>query len=170
MPAPDSKIVIQRFAETHLEGMHALYNEPAVCRQVLQMPFQSLEVWRKRLADTNERLLRLVAVQAGKVIGNCTLEQYSRSRQSHVGGIGMGVAVAWQGQGVGTQLLGAALEVADNWMNLHRVELTVYVDNEPAQALYRKFGFETEGRLRDYAVRDGVFVDALSMARLRQTA
>ena len=170
MPAPDSKIVIQRFAETHLEGMHALYNEPAVCRQVLQMPFQSLEVWRKRLADTNERLLRLVAVQAGKVIGNCTLEQYSRSRQSHVGGIGMGVAVAWQGRGVGTQLLGAALEVADNWMNLHRVELTVYVDNEPAQALYRKFGFETEGRLRDYAVRDGVFVDALSMARLRQTA
>lgn len=170
MPTPDSKIVIQRFAESHLEGMHALYNDPAVCRQVLQMPFQSLEVWRKRLADTNERLLRLVAVQAGEVIGSCTLEQYSRSRQSHVGGIGMGVAVAWQGQGVGTQLLGAALEVADNWMNLHRVELTVYADNEPAQALYRKFGFETEGRLRDYAVRDGVFVDALSMARLRQTA
>ena len=139
MPTPDSTIVIQRFAESHLEGMRALYNDPAVCRQVLQMPFQSLEVWRKRLADTNERLLRLVAV-------------------------------AWQGQGVGSQLLGAALEVADNWMNLHRVELTVYVDNEPAQALYRKFGFETEGRLRDYAVRDGVLVDALSMARLRQTA
>lgn len=170
MPTPDSKIVIQRFAESHLEGMHALYNDPAVCRQVLQMPFQSLEIWRKRLADTNERLLRLVAVHAGGVIGSCTLEQYARSRQSHVGSIGMGVAVAWQGQGVGSQLLGAALEVADNWMNLHRVELTVYVDNEPAQALYRKFGFETEGRLRDYAVRDGVLVDALSMARLRQTA
>ncbi|WP_104912249.1 GNAT family N-acetyltransferase [Pseudomonas sp. LG1D9] len=170
MPVPDSKIVIQRFAENHLEGMHALYDDPAVCRQVLQMPFQSLEIWRKRLADTNERLLRLVAVHAGEVIGSCTLEQYARSRQSHVGSIGMGVAVAWQGQGVGSQLLGAALEVADNWMNLHRVELTVYGDNEPAQALYRKFGFETEGRLRDYAVRDGVWVDALSMARLRQTA
>ncbi|NMX60100.1 GNAT family N-acetyltransferase [Pseudomonas sp. WS 5111] len=170
MPTHDTNIVIQRFAESHLQGMHALYNDPAVCRQVLQMPFQSLEVWRKRLADTNERLLRLVAVQAGEVLGSCTLEQYARSRQSHVGSIGMGVAVAWQGKGVGTQLLGAALEVADNWMNLHRVELTVYVDNEPAQALYRKFGFETEGRLRDYAVRDGVFVDALSMARLRQTA
>ncbi|MFH7611780.1 GNAT family N-acetyltransferase, partial [Pseudomonas syringae pv. tagetis] len=35
------------------------------------------------------------------------------------------------------------------------------------QGLYRKFGFETEGRLRSYAVRDGLFVDALSMARLR---
>ena len=170
MPVPDSKIVIQRFAENHLEGMQALYNDPAVCRQVLQMPFQSLEIWRKRLADTNERLLRLVAVQAGEVLGSCTLEQYARSRQSHVGSIGMGVAVAWQGKGVGTQLLGAALEVADNWMNLHRVELTVYVDNEPAQALYRKFGFEVEGVLRDYALRDGQFVDTVSMARLRQSA
>lgn len=31
-------------------------------------------------------------------------------------------------------------------MNLRRVELTVYTDNAPALALYRKFGFETEGR------------------------
>jgi len=61
----------------------------------------------------------------------------------------------------------AVLEVADNWMNLRRIELTVYADNEAAQRLYRKFGFEVEGRLRDYAVRDGVFADAMSMARLR---
>ena len=61
----------------------------------------------------------------------------------------------------------AVLEIADNWMNLRRIELTVYFDNEAAQRLYRKFGFEMEGRLRDYAVRDGVFADAMSMARLR---
>jgi putative acetyltransferase len=63
--------------------------------------------------------------------------------------------------------MAAVLEVADNWMNLHRVELTVFADNEAALALYRKFGFETEGRLRDYAIRDGVLVDAISMARLK---
>ena len=39
-----------------------------------------------------------------------------------------------------------------------------------AQALYRKFGFEVEGVLRDYALRDGRFVDTVSMARLRQSA
>ncbi|KPW17324.1 GNAT family acetyltransferase [Pseudomonas cannabina pv. alisalensis] len=165
MPAP--QVLIQRLTDANLEGVTALYNQSAVCRQVLQMPYQSIEVWRKRLTDSTDRHLKLVALNGDEVIGNIGLEQYARSRQSHVGSIGMGVASAWQGKGVGSMLLAAALDVADNWMNLHRVELTVYADNEAAQGLYRKFGFEVEGRLRDYAVRDGVFVDALSMARLR---
>ena len=43
-------------------------------------------------------------------------------------------------------------------VDLHRVELTVYADNEAAIGLYRKFGFEAEGLFRDYAVRDGQWV------------
>lgn len=168
MNTSSSRIVVQRFTEDHIEGVTALYNDPAVCRQVLQMPFQSTDVWRKRLAASDERAVKLVALHEGEVIGNIGLEQYSRIRQRHVGAIGMGVAVAWQGKGVGSRLMEAVLDVADNWMNLRRVELTVYFDNEAAQGLYRKFGFETEGRLRDYAVRDGVYVDAISMARLRR--
>ncbi|EFW80547.1 GNAT family N-acetyltransferase [Pseudomonas savastanoi] len=167
MHAPAPQILIQRMAEIHIEGVTALYNEPAVCRQVLQMPFQSIDVWRKRLAASTERHVKLVALSGGEVIGSLGLEQYSRSRQSHVGAIGMGVASAWHGKGIGSKLLAAALDIADNWMNMHRVELTVFADNEAAQGLYRKYGFEQEGRLRNYAVRDGVFVDALSMARLR---
>lgn len=167
MHAPSSQIIIERFAEVHIEGVSALYNDPTVCRQVLQMPYQSIEIWRKRLVVDNERRVQLVAKHADDVIGNIGLEQYARSRQSHVGSIGMGVAAAWQGKGVGSRMLAAVLDVADNWMNLRRVELTVFADNEPALGLYRKFGFDIEGRLRNYAVRDGVLVDALSMARLR---
>ncbi|WP_455825226.1 GNAT family N-acetyltransferase [Pseudomonas graminis] len=170
MHAPEPHIVIQRFTEAHLEGVAALYNDPAVCRQVLQMPYQSVQAWRNKLVTDNERRLQLVAVHGGEVIGQLGREQYLRVRQAHVGSFGMGVATAWQGKGVGSRLLTAALDVADNWMNLHRVELTVYADNEAAHHLYRKFGFEVEGRLRDYALRDGVFVDTLSMARLRESA
>lgn len=125
MHAPAPQILIQRMAEIHIEGVTALYNEPAVCRQVLQMPFQSIEVWRKRLAASTERHVKLVALSGGEVIGSLGLEQYSRSRQSHVGAIGMGVASAWHGKGIGSKLLAAALDIADNWMNMHRVELTV---------------------------------------------
>ncbi|MBV4458686.1 GNAT family N-acetyltransferase [Pseudomonas sp. COR58] len=163
----DTAIHLERFNESHVEGVTALYNDPAVGRQVLQMPFQSSEVWRQRLQADNERAVKLVALHQGAVIGNLGLEAYSRMRRSHAASFGMGVALAWQGKGVGSRLLAAALDVADNWMNLHRVELTVYADNEAAIGLYRKFGFETEGLLRDYAVRDGQWVDTLSMARLR---
>ncbi|MNE93505.1 putative acetyltransferase YhhY [compost metagenome] len=64
-------------------------------------------------------------------------------------------------------MLATVLDLADNWMNVQRVELSVYADNDAAIGLYRKFGFETEGLFRQYAVRDGQLVDALSMARLR---
>jgi putative acetyltransferase len=61
----------------------------------------------------------------------------------------------------------AAIELADKWLNLSRLELTVYTDNEPALRLYKKLGFEIEGTHRKYAFRDGAYVDAHAMARVR---
>ncbi|HBO4531273.1 TPA: GNAT family N-acetyltransferase, partial [Pseudomonas aeruginosa] len=155
MTAESPTIRLERYSERHVEGLTALYNDPAVARQVLQMPYQSVEQRRKRLHDSadDDRLLILVALHQGDVIGSASLEQHPRIRRSHSGSIGMGV---------GSRLLGELLDIADNWMNLRRVELTVYTDNAPALALYRKFGFETEGEMRDYAVRDGRFVDVYS--------
>ncbi len=55
MSEPTPAIHLERSNESHLEGITALYNDPAVARQVLQMPFQSTEVWRQRLQADNER-------------------------------------------------------------------------------------------------------------------
>ena len=44
----------------------------------------------------------------------------------------------------------------------------VYADNAAGIALYTRHGFVEEGRHRDFAFRDGAFVDALSMARIRR--
>ena len=55
---------------------------------------------------------------------------------------------------------------ADNWLNLKRIEITVYVDNKRAIGLYKKFGFEVEGESKDYAFRNGKYVNAFHMARV----
>jgi putative acetyltransferase len=61
----------------------------------------------------------------------------------------------------------ALVHLSDDWLNLKRLELTVYVDNEPAIRLYRKFGFEMEGTRRADTFRDGKYVDSYVMARLK---
>ena len=36
------------------------------------------------------------------------------------------------------------IDLAENWLGLTRIELTVYADNASAIALYKKFNFEVE--------------------------
>ena len=47
------------------------------------------------------------------------------------------------------------------------IELTVSADNTRAINLYERFGFVREGRHQDFAMRDGAYVDALAMARMK---
>jgi len=150
------------------EAMHRIMSAPRAAAGTLQLPLQPAEAWRKRLAEPPEGLFLLVACVDGEVVGNLGLETYpNRPRVRHAGSIGMAVRDDWQGRSVGTALMGAALDLADNWLNLSRIELRVYADNSAAVALYKRFGFEIEGNHRCYAFRDGEYVDAYSMARIR---
>ncbi len=80
----------------------------------------------------------------------------------------MGMHDEFQGRGIGTALLAGLIDLADDWLGLRRLGLEVDVDNAAAIALYRRFGFETEGRHLDFAYREGAYHDAFAMARLRR--
>jgi putative acetyltransferase len=162
------EITVRHAEPGDYEALHRIVSGPKASAGTLQLPLQSAEAWRKRLADPPDGMFSLVACVEGEVVGNLGLETYpNRPRVRHVGTVGMSVRDDWQGKGVGSALLGAALDLADKWLNLSRIELTVYTDNAAGIALYEKFGFEVEGTHRRYAFRDGGFVDAYSMARLK---
>ena len=167
MKKPKRSTIEIRPAEiSDAEALTRIYAGRNAHAQTLQLPFQSTEVWRKRLTTNDNAQITLVATVAGEVVGNLGLTRLMRPRRAHVGEIGMGVRDDWQGKGAGSALLQAALDLADNWLGLRRIELHVHADNERAIALYRKFGFALEGTHRAYALRDGAYVDSLSMARL----
>lgn len=68
-----------------------------------------------------------------------------------------------RGRGVGSALLQACVEWAREH-GAHKVTLSVFPHNEPAIALYRKFGFEVEGRLvRQWRRRSGELWDLIPM-------
>lgn len=160
-------IRIRRAEPEDYIAVRAIYAAPRAQAGTLQLPFPSIDLWRKRLqsADPNHHLL--LACAGDEVVGQLGLLAITSPRRSHVGEVGMGVRDDWQGRGVGTALLKAAIDLADRWLQLRRLELQVYADNEAGIRLYTRHGFVEEGRFREYAFRDGRYVDALSMARLR---
>ncbi|WP_368294919.1 GNAT family N-acetyltransferase, partial [Klebsiella pneumoniae] len=80
---------------------------------------------------------------------------------------GMAVAAGHQGCGIGSALMREMIDLCDNWLRVERIELTVFADNAPAIAVYKKYGFEIEGTGRRYALRNGEYVDAYYMARMK---
>lgn len=164
-------IVIRHAEPDDYRAIHDIHAQPAAFSGTLQLPFPSAETWKRRLADKPDGLYPLVACVDGAVVGmlGVWIEGHS-PRRRHAAGVGMAVHDRWQGRGVGTVLMKAGVDLADNWLGLTRLELNVFVDNEPAIRLYRRFGFEIEGTLRGYAMRDGVLVDALYMARLHEAS
>jgi L-phenylalanine/L-methionine N-acetyltransferase len=149
-------------------AIHRILSGPRTIAGTMQLPLQSLQGLRSRFfSETREGLYHLVGCIDEEVVGHLGLETFTRPRRRHAGEIGMAVRDDWQGKGVGTALMEAALDLADNWLNLTRVELSVYTDNTAGVALYKKFGFEVEGTHRRYAFRNGQYVDAYSMARIR---
>ena len=64
---------------------------------------------------------------------------------------------------MGTALLRHALDWARS-VGVQKVTLEVFASNDPALALYRKLGFEEEGRRRREFLIDGNLIDGVLMA------
>jgi len=106
-----------------------------------------------------------VAEKEGQLIGYLAAYggRYKRNRHS-VYGI-TGILQAFTSQGIGTRLF----EELERWARenrIHRLELTVMAHNETALALYKKMGFEIEGRKQHSLVINGSYVDEYCMGKL----
>jgi putative acetyltransferase len=160
-------IVIRRVEPEDFRGLQRIHEQPRAIFGTLQVPYPSAQMWRQRLEQQSGNHYGLVACVRDSIVGSLGLVTERSPRRSHVGEIGMAVHDQWQGRGIGSRLVHAAIELADRWLNLRRLELVAYTDNDRALALYKKFGFEIEGLLRRHSFRDGAFVDAYILSRLR---
>jgi putative acetyltransferase len=160
-------IVVRRAEPGDYEAVCRLFENEGAYSGTLQLPFPSRETWRKRTAETPEGDYMLVACVDGEIVGHAGLHASKSPRRTHAMSLGLAVADPWHRRGVGTALVKAMVGLADDWMNVIRLELTVFADNAAALALYRKFGFEIEGTHKAYALRAGEYVDAHSMARVK---
>src|SRR5215210_3830337 len=132
-------VIVRRTEPDDFEALQRVFSGQRVIAGTLQLPLPSAGMWRRRLSEPPEGMFSLVACVEDEVVGEISLHTSpTRWRMRHVGSIGMAVRDDRQGKGVGTALMEAALDLADNWLNLTRIELRVYTDNTPAMAFQNR--------------------------------
>ena len=175
-----SDIVIRHAEPKDIDAIRQIHAQPEVYHNTLQVPHPSEHMWRERLAaqprgggygegrlaDT-PGVKQLVACIDEQVVGHLSIAVVQRPRRSHVADFGVSVDSRWHNRGVASALMRTMIDMCDNWLRVERIELTVFADNAPAIAVYKKYGFEIEGTGRRYALRNGEYVDAYYMARMK---
>lgn len=99
----------------------------------------------------------------GRIVARLSLARDSHPASRHVADLGLMVDAGYRRRGIGTRLLGEAVEWAQA-SGVSKLELHVFPWNEPALALYEAFGFEREGYRKGHYARDGGYLDAILMA------
>lgn len=164
----DPAITIRRAEPSDYEGYASVFEGATAQSETMQVPFPSREGWKKKLSDAPPGAHQLVALIGGRIVGNAGLmPAHASPRRAHAAHFGLSVHDDFQGRGVGRALTQALVELADRWTPYTRIELTAFFDNTRAIALYKSFGFVEEGVFKGYVLRNGVYVDAITMARMR---
>jgi putative acetyltransferase len=157
-PFQGGTVVLRPPRRADLPAIRALSTEPTHVWATLQTPTASVAFYAHRHEQTPPDHHLLVVEVDGEVVGMGGLHP---TDTPGVGVVGMGLANAAQGQGLGRRLLQELLAVG---VGLRRIELTVYDDNHRARRLYESVGFVAEGTRRRDVVRAGGYANSIDMA------
>ena len=168
---PEAAPSIRALAERDHQAIHEILTSQTVIEGTMRLPHAAAHQTAERLAPRSGTI-HLVADVDGRPVGVLELVTWpDEPRHRHVGEINL-VAVHpdWAGRGVGRTLMEAAIELADDWLDLRRLSLVVFVDNSIAHELYRRLGFVVDGTMVGYGFKRGSYIDAQVMARVHVAA
>jgi putative acetyltransferase len=158
------EIIIRHCEKADIKSIQALYEQTSNFPSTTDLPYSCSDKWLKQFEERPASFYSLVAEIDGQIVGEIAMQNYDSPRRKHAATLGMAVSEQFQGKGIGGKLLKALIELANNWLNIQRLELEVFTDNLGAIALYKKHGFVIEGTAKAFAFRNGGFVDAHLMA------
>ncbi len=75
---------------------------------------------------------------------------------------------SYLGKGYGKETLNELLNYGFDTLNLYRIQLNVISFNTPAIALYEKAGFQKEGTMKEFVLRDGLRYDLYMYAKINK--
>lgn len=111
----------------------------------------------------NNNTVQLLVFCGDKLIGIAAVDMKDKT-ESHEGVFGISLAKEYRGDGIGTTLMNVTLQEAEKHLSqLRIVTLGVFGDNDLAQEMYKKFGFQEYGRLPGGSKHKDRYVDHIYM-------
>ncbi len=155
-------------------GINMLRRMPGVFENILGIPSERVkrnEDFLMNLDNNHHEMVAIAKDENGEdlLIGTAGLMVSAPMRMRHSASIGIMVHKDYQNMGVGSALMESLIDIADNWLMLVRLELTVFEDNERAIHLYEKLGFEKEGLRLLSSIRNGKYENDYLMARIHSS-
>ena len=105
--------------------------------------------------------IQLVAEVNGKFAGNCEIRIRDK-KQTHVGEIGISVALPYRQDGIGNQLLSTLIEEGEK-AGLKLLMLHCFENNDRALHLYEKLGFKRAGVVPGVYAYKGSYVGEVTL-------
>ncbi len=170
---PGERINLRAVERRDSPIIHRWFNDPAVMRgwgwsAVARSPesvSHEVEAWLA-LEPMLGRPAALVAeTLEGDAVGLVLLQIDRPEAHSVDLSLLVGDSLNW-GTGLGGDLLQTTLDACFAAWGIHRVGVRVEEENARALALYRRAGFQDEGRLRQAAFHDGRHADILLLSLL----
>ncbi|BDG02781.1 GNAT family N-acetyltransferase [Anaeromyxobacter oryzae] len=165
------KVLLRPLVHEDAPRLTGILNDEAVRRNLrLERPV-SLAAEQEFIAAlaraTDEVVVGIVARPHGRLVGVTGLHHLGDPARQSEFGIFLGGPEEW-GKGYGQEATRLIVGYGFEALGLNRVWLHVHADNARGIHAYEKVGFRSEGLLRQAALRDGRFVDVVSMAVLRE--
>ncbi|MEW6580835.1 MAG: GNAT family N-acetyltransferase [Chloroflexota bacterium] len=152
-------------------ALQPLFADESVLHDTLDVPYASEEAFRERLisppAGTHTLIAELMLPSGReRVVGLAWLRVMVPPRRRHTATLQIVVHADYRAGEIEEAVLRAALDLADNWLALRRVEMRLFATDHARAEMLARHGFAQEAVMRRYAVRAGEHVDAWLLARL----
>jgi RimJ/RimL family protein N-acetyltransferase len=106
-----------------------------------------------------------LAFEDDEIVAWCHIIPKQVVGMNHVGTLGLGMLADYRGNGIGSELIKNTIEHAKRINHIERVELEVNESNRYAIELFKRMGFNIEGKRPKARKTDGVYDNIILMGK-----
>lgn len=161
-----SNVCIRSLKQSDIEELNKIRRSKGVFETILSLQDETLCETKAYFLDNLDNAHTFIAESERIIVGYIKLVIDDEKRKKHKARISIAIHPDYQGNGIGSRLFKEIIDLAENWLMLRKLELTVLEKNQKGIDLYKKYGFEIEGVSREDTVVNGRYENVIHMGML----